>query len=76
MGDEPRDVVDLGAGTGKLTRVLVRLGHRVTAVEPLVEMLELIPSTAPGAFALLGSAEVIPLPDASADVVVCGQSFH
>ena len=34
-GDEPKDVVDLGAGTGKLTRSLVALGHRVTAIEPL-----------------------------------------
>ncbi|HXF97919.1 MAG TPA: class I SAM-dependent methyltransferase [Gaiellaceae bacterium] len=75
-GDEPRDVLDLGAGTGKLTRALVALGHRVTAVEPLVDMLELIPSTAPGAFALLGSAEVIPVPDGYADVVTCAQSFH
>lgn len=39
-GDVPADVVDLGAGTGKLTRGLVALGHRVTAVEPLTEMLE------------------------------------
>ena len=39
-GDAPADVVDLGAGTGKLTRGLVALGHRVTAVEPLPEMLE------------------------------------
>jgi SAM-dependent methyltransferase len=76
VGDEPRDVVDLGAGTGKLTRSLVALGHRVTAIEPLVEMLELLPEAAPGAFALLGSAEVIPLPDAFADVVTCAQSFH
>jgi SAM-dependent methyltransferase len=75
-GDEPRDVVDLGAGTGKLTRSLVALGHRVTAVEPLPEMLELLPAAAPGAFALLGSAEVIPLPDASADVVTAAQAFH
>jgi SAM-dependent methyltransferase len=75
-GDEPCDVVDLGAGTGKLTRSLVALGHRVTAVEPLPEMLELLPSAAPGAFALLGSAEVIPLPDASADVVTAAQAFH
>jgi SAM-dependent methyltransferase len=75
-GDEPRDVVDLGAGTGKLTRALVTLGHRVTAIEPLPEMLELIPANAPGAFAMLGSAEVIPLPDALADVVTCAQSFH
>ena len=45
-GDEPKDVVDLGAGTGKLTRALVALGHRVTAIEPLAEMLEHIPEAA------------------------------
>jgi SAM-dependent methyltransferase len=75
-GDEPCDVVDLGAGTGKLTRALVGLGHRVTAIEPLPEMLELLPTEAPGAFAILGNAEVIPLPDSFADVVTCAQSFH
>ena len=75
-GDDPRDVVDLGAGTGKLTRVLVTLGHRVTAIEPLPEMLELLPAAAPGAGAVLGNAEVIPLPDASADVVTAAQAFH
>jgi SAM-dependent methyltransferase len=48
----------------------------VTAVEPLPEMLELIPATAPGAFAILGNAEVLPLPDAYADVVTCAQAFH
>ncbi|HSI97879.1 MAG TPA: class I SAM-dependent methyltransferase [Gaiellaceae bacterium] len=76
VGDEPCDVVDLGAGTGKLTRVLVELGHRVTAIEPLLEMLELLPAAAPGAFAILGNAEIIPLPDVHADVVTCAQSFH
>lgn len=75
-GDEPRDVVDLGAGTGKLTRALVGLGHRVTAIEPLPEMLEHLPAAAPGAFAILGNAEIIPLPDSFADVVTCAQSFH
>jgi SAM-dependent methyltransferase len=75
-GNEPRDVVDLGAGTGKLTRALVAFGHRVTAIEPLPEMLELLPARAPGAFAILGTAEVIPLPDSHADVVTCAQSFH
>ena len=75
-GEEPCDVVDLGAGTGKLTRTLVSLGHRVTAIEPLPEMLELLPVTAPGAFAILGNAEIIPLPNASADVVTSAQSFH
>lgn len=75
-GDEPCDVVDLGAGTGKLTRALVSLGHRVTAIEPLPEMLELLPEAAPGAGAILGNAEVIPLPDEFADVVTSAQAFH
>jgi SAM-dependent methyltransferase len=76
VGDEPRDVVDLGAGTGKLTRSLVALGHRVTAIEPLPEMLELLPAAAPGASAILGNAEVIPLPDTFADAVTAAQAFH
>ena len=75
-GEEPCDVVDLGAGTGKLTRSLVALGHRVTAVEPLEEMLEQLRHAVPGANALRGSAEAIPLPDGSADVVTCAQAFH
>jgi len=76
VGDDPLDVVDLGAGTGKLTGVLVALGHRVTAIEPLPEMLELLPAAAPGAKAVLGNAEVIPLPDAYADVATAAQAFH
>ena len=75
-GDAPADVVDLGAGTGKLTRGIVALGHRVIAVEPLPEMLEHLSRAAPEARALTGSAEAIPLPDASADVVACAQAFH
>ena len=75
-GDAPRDVVDVGAGTGKLTRGLVALGHRVTAVEPLAEMRRELEAALPGVPALAGSAESIPLPDASADVVTCGQAFH
>ena len=43
VGEEPCAVVDLGAGTGKLTRTLVALGHQVTAVEPLPEMLGAAP---------------------------------
>lgn len=75
-GDEPCDVVDLGAGTGKLTRSLVARGHRVTAVDPLEEMLVWLRHAVPGAIAVRGSAEAIPLPDGSADVVTCAQSFH
>ena len=75
-GDEPRDVVDLAAGTGKLTRSLVALGHRVTAVEPLPEMLAQLEAAVPGATPLAGSAESIPLADGSADVVTVAQAYH
>jgi SAM-dependent methyltransferase len=75
-GAEPLDVVDLGAGTGKLSRALVALGHRVTAVEPLDEMRAELHAAVPDARALGGSAEAIPLPDASADVVASAQAFH
>jgi len=75
-GPETCDVVDLGAGTGKLTRSLLALGHHVTAVEPLPAMLGYLRTAAPGATALEGSAEEIPLSDARADVVVCAQAFH
>lgn len=75
-GDAPRDVVDLGAGTGKLTRMLIAQGHRVTAVEPLGEMLAELERVVPDATAIRGSAEAIPLPDACADVLTAGQAFH
>jgi SAM-dependent methyltransferase len=75
-GDQPCDVVDLGAGTGKLTRALVSLAHRVTAVEPLDEMRSELVAAAPRITAVKGSAEAIPLADSSADVVTCAQSFH
>ena len=75
-GDAPRDVVDLGAGTGKLTRSLVALGHRVTAVEPLDEMRAELEAALPGVPALAGRAESVPLPDSSTEVVTCGQAFH
>lgn len=75
-GDVPRDVVDLGAGTGKLTRSLVARGHRVTAVEPSPEMLAQLEAAVPDATAVRGSAESIPLPDGAADVVTVAQAFH
>ena len=70
----PKRVVDLGAGTGKLTGVVAGLGHDVLAVDPDPDMLtEVHARTAQTA---LGSAEDIPLPDHAADAVVGGQSFH
>jgi SAM-dependent methyltransferase len=76
VGDEPRDVVDVGAGTGKLTRSLVALGHRIVAVEPLDEMRAELLAAVPAVRALAGSAEAIPVADASADVVTSAQAFH
>jgi SAM-dependent methyltransferase len=76
VGDQPADVIDLGAGTGKLTRALVALGHRVVAVEPLDEMRAQLEAAVPGARAVAGKAESMPLPDASADVVASAQAFH
>ncbi len=76
VGAEPLDVVDLGAGTGKLTRSLAALGHRVTAVEPLPEMIAHLRAGVPGVTAVEGGAEAIPLEDASADVVTVAQAFH
>jgi SAM-dependent methyltransferase len=75
-GTPPRDVVDVGAGTGKLTRRLAAAGHRVVAVDPAREMLEQLGRVLPGVRALVGTAEAIPLPDGSADVVVAAQAFH
>jgi SAM-dependent methyltransferase len=68
-----RQVVDLAAGTGKLTRALTARGLDVVAVEPIAEMRAAI---APPARAVDGTAEAIPLPDASADAVTVAQAFH
>ena len=71
-----RDVVDLAAGTGKLTAGLVPLGVTVTAVEPDDGMRNLLARQFPQVTALPGTAEEIPLPSASVDAVVVGQAFH
>jgi ubiquinone/menaquinone biosynthesis C-methylase UbiE len=71
-----RTVLDLGAGTGKLTRALLETGARVIAVEPGDAMRAELERAAPGAEALRGSAEEIPLPDGSVDAITVGQAFH
>lgn len=70
------DVLDLAAGTGKLTRQLVALGARVVAVEPGDEMRAVLERVVPEARSLAGSAEAIPLADASVDAITVGQAFH
>ncbi|WP_407951908.1 class I SAM-dependent methyltransferase [Plantactinospora veratri] len=69
-------VLDLGAGTGKLTATLVELGADVTAVEPDPAMLTELRGVLPDVPALPGSAEAIPLPDASVDAVLAGNAMH
>ena len=69
-------VLDLGAGTGKLTRVLARRYERVIAVEPLDGMRGILERVVPGVEALPGSAEEIPLGDGSVDAVFAAQAFH
>ncbi len=71
-----RDVLDLGAGTGKLTTRLVERGLGVVAVDPIPEMLELLSRSLPDTPALLGTAEEIPLPDDSVDAVLVAQAWH
>lgn len=71
-----RRVLDLGAGTGKLTGTLVALGAEVVAVEPDSAMLTELRRALPDVRALPGSAEAIPLPDASVDAVLAGNAMH
>lgn len=68
--------VDLGAGTGKFTARLVATGTEVVAVEPIDEMRARLTTALPQVRALIGTADAIPLPDASADAVLCALSFH
>ena len=76
LGDQPRTILELGAGTGKLTRVLTGLGHDVHATDPDAEMLRILERAVPGARTAEASAEEVPLPDASVDGVVAAQAFH
>ncbi|HEY0168367.1 MAG TPA: class I SAM-dependent methyltransferase [Jatrophihabitans sp.] len=74
-GRVPR-VLDLGAGTGKLTAVLLDARAEVVAVEPDRQMLAVLAARLPQANALAGSAEGIPLRDGSVDAIMVGQAFH
>lgn len=71
-----RTVLDLGAGTGKLTRALLQTGAHVIAVEPGEAMLGELRRVLPDVEALLGGAEAIPLADDSVDAATVGQAFH
>jgi SAM-dependent methyltransferase len=72
----PLRVADIGAGTGKLTAMLARLGADVTAVEPDPQMLAELRRAMPEVHSAPGSAEELPLADASVDAVLAGQAMH
>jgi SAM-dependent methyltransferase len=69
-------VLELGAGTGKLTRTLVDLGHDVHATDPDEDMLAVLQRHLPDVRTSVGTAEAIPAPDMTYDVVVAGQAYH
>jgi SAM-dependent methyltransferase len=70
------DVLDLAAGTGKLTRALIAAGARVTAVEPLPAMRQMLQQRLPEATVMEGTAERIPVEDETEDLVTVAQAFH
>lgn len=71
-----RTALDLGAGTGKFTERLVACAERVVAVEPSERMLSVLRAKLPAVEAHIGTAEEIPMPDATVDVVSVAQAFH
>lgn len=74
--DAQSSVIDLGAGTGKFTRLLSTLAPTLIAVEPVAAMGAQLTKLLPDVRLVNGTAESIPLPAASADAVVCAQAFH
>jgi ubiquinone/menaquinone biosynthesis C-methylase UbiE len=69
-------VLDVGAGTGKLTRQLLRTGAHVVAVEPIDAMRRELDRMVPEVESLAGTAEAIPLGDATVDAITAGQAYH
>jgi len=76
VGRDAATVLELGAGTGKLTEILVGLGHDVHATDPDRAMLDVLEKRVPSARTAVAGAEEIPLADRSVDVVVAAQCFH
>lgn len=75
-GERRIRVADVGAGTGKLTRAAMELGAEVVAVDPDPKMLAVLREHVHGVPTFVGSAERLPLPDASVDAMLLGQAWH
>lgn len=71
-----KTVLEVGAGTGKFIPTLRQSGARMLAVEPVTAMRAKLQAANPDVEALDGTAEAIPLPDASVDAIICAQAFH
>ncbi|MFV3331572.1 class I SAM-dependent methyltransferase [Pseudomonas sp. NY15437] len=71
-----KEVVDLGAGTGKFTSLLLRSGAQVTAIEPVAAMREQLSASLPAVKVLNGTAQAMPLAAESVDALTCAQAFH
>ncbi len=69
-------VLEVGAGTGKFTKLLVATGAEVIAVEPVTAMRDRLQELFPNLRSVEGMAERLPFPDGAFDAVVCAQSFH
>lgn len=71
-----KTVVDLGAGTGKFVPRLMTTGASIVAIEPVAQMRERLAADFPHVMTRAGTADRMPLDDASVDAVVCAQAFH
>jgi SAM-dependent methyltransferase len=71
-----KTAIDLGAGTGKFTKLLLQTGATVIAIEPVEAMRNELAKTFPEVSATVGTAQAMSLPDAASDSVVCAQAFH
>ena len=76
VGERPQRVLELGAGTGKLTARMAELDHDVLATEPSAAMLAKLVADTPGTRVARAAAEAIPLRTSSVDIVVAAQSLH